>query len=293
MSTLSDNVLAVVVLYNRPFMDVPCATRIRQWLAGSAKTRNGLKLSRCLIYDNSPVQQPLNHCLSESIEVVHDKSNGGTLAAYLHAIKMARFYGYTWILLVDHDTDLPQSYFFDADNALNSVLSKNSVCAVVPLVYDGINKISPAYITNYGRLFVFDDEPKPAYARGSLTAIASASLVKSDFLHKLLPIPSVFSLDYLDHWIFRELQQKGGRIAFSSARVEHSLSVNSMKLMSIPRYRSILAAELAFLRSGLQYSPQLHLFWHLCRTLKLLFLVRRPQLVVVNANAIINILRSK
>lgn len=287
------SVLAVVVLYNRSFKDVPCAARLKQWLAAPGVASARLSLAHCLIYDNSPVAQPLDFDGHERIESFHDLSNGGTRTAYLYALKIARAKGCPWILFLDHDTDLPRDFFLDAERALTTAAPDELVAAVVPHVFDGPNPISPSWITSYGRVYAQQDTQTAVDEHVGLTAIASASIVRTESLAAVLPIPAAFSLDYLDHWLFRELQRRGECIAVSSARVEHSLSVQSMKSMDIDRYRSILAAELAFLRSGPQYSSILHLLWHTGRTIKLMFSTRRPALVGICARAAINILRTK
>lgn len=290
-----EGVLAVVVLYNRYFNDVPCAPHLMQWLAAPVTTSTRLSLAHCLIYDNSPVAQaqPLDFDVHERMDSFHDLSNGGTRAAYLYALKIARAKGYPWILFLDHDTDLPEDFFLDAERALATAAHDTPVCAVVPRVFDGLASISPSWITSYGRVYAHQDAQTAADDHVGLTAIASASIVRTESLAAVLPIPAAFSLDYLDHWLFRELQRHGESIAVSSARVEHSLSVQSMKSMSIDRYRAILAAELEFLRSGTQYSSILHLFWHTGRTLKLMLSTRRPSLVGVCVRAALNILRTK
>jgi GT2 family glycosyltransferase len=264
-----------------------------QWLAAPTTASTRLSLAHCLIYDNSPMLQWLDFDGHERLESFHDASNGGTRAAYLYALKIAKAKGYSWILFLDHDTDLPRDFFLDAERALAATVQATPVCAVVPRVFDGLTPISPSKITSYGCVYGLKDEYAARNSNHGLTAVASASIVRTDSLEALLPIPDVFSLDYLDHWLFREMRRRGETIAISSARVEHSLSVQSMKSMGIDRYRSILAAELAFLRSGPQYSSLMHLLWHMGRTMKLMLSTRRPALVGVCARAAINILRNK
>jgi GT2 family glycosyltransferase len=230
---------------------------------------------------------------SEHIELIHDRFNGGTRAAYLHALKIAEAKGYPWILFLDHDTDLPQDFFLCAERALASAAHGATVCAVVPRVRDGLAAISPSWITSYGRVYGHQDLQTAAVECGGPTAIASGSIVRTESLAAIAPIPTTLPLDYLDHWIFRELQRHGGNITVSSARVDHSLSVQSMKSMSTKRYSAILGAELVFLRSGPQYSLARHLTWHIGRTLKLLLSTRRPCLVFVCVRAALNILNPK
>ncbi len=289
--SIVSSVLAVVVLYNRSFKDVPCAPRLKQWLAAPRAASARLSLAHCLIYDNSPVPQLLVCGGHERIDSFHDASNGGTRAAYLYALKIAKENGYPWILFLDHDTDLPQDFFLNAERALVAAQAA-PICAVVPRVFDGLSPISPSKTTSYGRVKSLQGEHATHNSSDALTAIASASIVRTESLAAVLPIPGAFSLDYLDHWLFRALQRRGECIAVSSARVEHSLSVQSMKSMGIDRYRSILAAELAFLQSGPQYSSILHLLWHMGRTIKLMLSTRRPALVGECARAAVNILRT-
>lgn len=292
LSADSGRILAVVVLYKRPFKDVPASARLREWLARSVVSPACLNVARCLIYDNSPVKQllDLDDC-HESIDVYHDQFNGGTRAAYLYALKIAKENGYPWILFLDHDTDLPEDLLLAAEQVLSAVPENITVCSVVPRVFDGNNQISPASITAYGRGFAKRDAWAVTRKGSTLTAIASASLVRTESLAQSLPIPAAFVLDYLDHWLFREFQLRSERIVVSSARVQHSLSVQSMQTISVDRYRVILAAELIYLRSGSEYSLVAHLLWHVARTLKLMFFIRRPALIRVCISGVFNILR--
>lgn len=292
-SVIDGDVLAVVVLYNKSFEHVPCAARLMQWLSAPLMASTRLNLAYCLIYDNSPVVQPFNSDGNERIELFHDASNGGTRAAYLYALKIAKEKGYPWILFLDHDTDLPQDFFLDAELALTTAADDTPVCAVVPRVFGGLVSISPSWITAYGRVYAYQDLHNPAVDHVGLTAIASASIVRTESLAAVLPIPNAFSLDYLDHWLFRELQSRREAIAISSACVEHSLSVQSLESIGIDRYRSILAAELAYLRSGPQYSWSMHLLWQMGRSIKLILSTRRLALVGICARAAVNILRAK
>lgn len=293
MHTTSDAVLAVVVLYNRAFESVPCAQCLMQWLGLPDAVSGRLKLAHCLVYDNSPVAQPVPDFLeNKRMHVVHDASNGGTRAAYLCALQLAQAQGCPWILFLDHDTGLPAGFLDDTGKALDDAALGTPVAAVVPRVYDNGVQISPSRITSYGRVLVPRGQPVAAHATGALTAISSASIVSAKSLAAVLPIPAAYSLDYLDHWLFRELQRQSTHVVVSSARVAHSLSVQSMKSMGVQRYRSILAAELAYLRGEPGYSRFRHLLWHAGRTVKLALTTRRPALVSACSRAALDIVRA-
>ena len=151
-STESGSVLAVVVLYKRPFKAVPSAARLKAWLSSLEKNPANLHLVRCLIYDNSPAMQPFDaELFHERMEVFHNPLNGGTRAAYLHAWNIATQNGYPWILFLDHDTLLPENFFLAADHALSLLPEDEKACAIVPRVWDAAQPISPSRITIYGR----------------------------------------------------------------------------------------------------------------------------------------------
>lgn len=286
-------VLAVVVLYNKTFDAVPSALRIQHWLGELNSTSTALKLAHCLIYDNSPVPHSREIDASHKrISVFHDEFNGGTRAAYLYALQLALEKGCSWILLLDHDTDTPIDLFAAADAALAASGNLEKIGAVVPCVFDCGYQISPSRITKYGRVYAKNGAWKTSRRNTTLTAIASAALVRADAFESILPIPLELKLDHLDHWIFRELQKRGCSIVVSAARVEHSLSVQSMKTLDVNRYRSILDAELVYLKSDAAYPAVKHLMWHVIRCFKILLIVRRMSLFYACVGGLIKILKT-
>lgn len=288
---MAGRVLAVVVLYNKRFDEIPCAAKIKDWLGQPANGGAGLHLVHCLVYDNSPMPSSPAFAANARMDFRQDLLNGGTRAAYLAALDMALVQGCPWVLLLDHDTDLPADFFTAADQALAHAAPGQTVAAVIPQVFDGAVQVSPSRITGYGRVHRCPPVQGAVTRSGGLTAIASASLIQTSSLSASLPIPEAFKLDYLDHWLFREIQRRGGVLAISSARIDHSLSVFSMRVMGLERYRAILAAERLFLRGDPSYSRAKHGFWHLVRTVKLALLTRRSSLLGVCLHAALHIIR--
>jgi hypothetical protein len=283
---INKRVLAVVVLYNKLYEDIPCAARIMGWLNKFGEVRTELHLVHCLVYDNGPDSLPTDFSVHARTTYLHDPRNGGTRAAYMAATDMAIVQGCYWVLLLDHDTDLPADFFRVASQALTQSESESEsgrlIAAVIPYVYDGPLQVSPSLVTPYGGVSRYSVSGKSSSdGHAALTAIASAALVQTHFLSSLLPIPAAFKLDYLDHWLFREIQRRGGKLTVSSAKIEHSLSVCSMHSMDVERYRAILDAELLFLRGDAKYSRVAHGLWHFLRIVKLALLTRRLSLLVV------------
>lgn len=286
----SESVLAVIVLFNKSIEEVPCINRLLSWMSIFEDGKSCFNLTTCLVYDNSPVMQDCSSLnKNKSFVFFHDSTNGGTRAAYVKAFNMAQDCGFKWILFLDHDTELPIDFFRAADVSLAEV-SRNKVCAVVPLIFDGDVQVSPTLVSSHGRWRPWCIEQKSGC--NPLTAISSAALVRVESLALVLPIPACFSLDYLDHWLFRAMQGHGEYIAVSTARVAHSLSVQSMRSIDARRYRSILIAEFNFLKSGkVGYSLLQHFVRLALRALKLIFTTRRLDLVVACCSAATNIFR--
>lgn len=286
-----ETVLAVIVIFNKKIEDVPCINNLISWMDCFSASEARFKLMSCLIYDNSKIKQNCeNYINNKSLFFAHDPLNGGTRAAYLKALQLAENYGYKWILFLDHDTNLPIDFFSSSDIALTESHQENLVCAVVPLIFDGSTSVSPTLISKYGSGRPWTKESKIAGSCNSLTAISSAALVRASSLASVLPIPIYFSLDYLDHWLFRSMQNRGEYIVISTSRVAHSLSIQSMHSIDAQRYKSILIAEFQFLRSGGGgYHFLLHAMRLTLRAVKLMLTTRRLDLVAVCFSAALNV----
>jgi glycosyltransferase involved in cell wall biosynthesis len=245
-----EKVLAVVVAYRCAWTDVRAAGTLTRIVGGPQRPDQRLQLSSVLIYDNSPEPsaRPLQHV--DGVEYRHDPSNSGTRGAYAHALNLASASGCDWILLLDQDTEIPVDYLDSAARALNSSDAR-SIAAVLPKVRADGRVISPGLVTLAGFI-----KPLGAAAsmrestprRGNVTAIASGSLIRSSALAVGLP-PEQMWLDYVDHWIFRQLGMRGWSVVTMDAVLEHDLSVQHMKTVTRARLYSILDAELAFTRS--------------------------------------------
>ena len=280
-------VLVVLVLYRRAFDQVPSHDRLLDWLERPAG--EGWAVPRLLVYDNSPEAQLLRPPrAADRIDRVHDAGNGGTRAAYLKALDLAEAHRCGWILFLDHDTDLPADFLQRAEAAVRRAGEGGGArtCAVVPHVADRGRTISPAVLTPAGRVHPARDADRRCAPGEHLTAIASASIVRADALGAVRPIPEALRLDYLDHWIFRELQRRGGRVVVSDAEVDHALSVTQMHAMPATRYESILRAEAHFLL-GSEGGPSRgrHAAWLVLRGLRMLVRERRPDLARLCLNA--------
>jgi len=242
-------VLGVVVVYERDLDDVKAWSFLREGLVASADAGNlgegrGFHLEHVLIYDNSPQSRARPPVDLAACTYVHDASNGGTAAAYLHACGLAGETGIDWMLLLDQDTSLPAGFLAAASTTLAS--SRVLPRALVPWVFHGSSVVSPARVTDTGTIAPLHyGTPPPSV--GCLTAISSGSLLHAPTLAAHMPLPGGLWLDYVDHWIFLQLGSRGLPVTVFDASLQHDLSVSTVKSLSPARLTSILNGEACFL----------------------------------------------
>jgi hypothetical protein len=249
MQTEKDiGLMAVLVVYERSLDDVAAWPTLRAWLEGTRSGQRGLRLQHALIYDNSraPRAEPpvaIPHC-----QYAHNPHNGGTAAAYEAAIEIASSLGIQWLLLLDHDTQLPPDFLEHAAIHDRLICGQPPAAALVPWVRHGRDLIvSPARVTRTGGFRPL--RPGEVPARGAhVSAIASGSMLHVATLRSLPPIPKRLWLDYVDHWIFAQLHRNGLRTQVSDQVLQHELSIADPVALSPARLLSVLDGEAVFTR---------------------------------------------
>jgi hypothetical protein len=248
-------VLAVVVVYRRQWEQVVSAKYLLDQLEIKSHSALGtlqFELDRLIIYDNSPLPMAMPLCDHVHISYKHNPENGGTRSAYDYTLAEAIIAGQEWILLLDQDTSLPDDYLASACNSLgiNSAQNIQDIDVLLPRVVDQGRNISPARITLLGSIVPLTNNVlATAQGRFNLTGVASGSLIRTSALGQIPKLPSELWLDYVDHWIFHQLNKNGARVAFVDATLQHELSIMSMSHVSEQRLHSILNGELIFTRS--------------------------------------------
>jgi len=239
----SDGVVAVVVVYERNLERVRCWAELLSLL--NLSDSNELRLKHILVYDNSATPQAEPFLIS-NCSYIHNPKNGGTSAAYTYALKLAQDLKLGWLLLLDHDTEIPKKFFDSASIALAASIVRPA--ALLPWVVDGERSVSPACITWMGSIKPIIRKNKVFQCR-NLTGIASASFVDSTSLKMIGPLPASLWLDYVDHWIFLNFNKLDKKIVIFNAVVQHELSVFQRSAVSRERLFSILDGELVFVNS--------------------------------------------
>ena len=264
----------MLVVYQRGLPDVAAWPVLQSELArAAAGPPEGHKL---IVYDNS--QEPLCSAAASVPGCLyrHDPTNGGTATAYTFATAVAARTGVEWLLLLDHDTPLPHDFFRAVAAAIDAPTSAN-IAAFVPRVVHGEEPVSPAAITPAGSI-----RPilKPARAASNvrLTAVASGSVFRVSLLNSLLPLPPGLWLDFVDHWIFARLGERGRSVEILDITLQHDLSISRPALLSRRRLLSVLEGEARFVESlgwRARWTYPLRLIRRLAR-----YLFIRPRLAV-------------
>ena len=266
----------VVVLYNRTMdTSLTCRSLLQQTFIEPKDT--------FIIYDNSP-SSILESDTPKGWEIVVDPSNGGLFTAYSYAVSKARSKGCPWVLLLDQDTDLPANFLVTVHEDLALMQAESDVVAIVPLVKAGKRQVSPMR-PRLGRETPFNR--RSVVEASWLWAINSGTCLRVDFIDSIGGFSNAFWLDYLDHWLFKMINNSRKRVYVSKLVLQHELSVSNMdRGLTVKRYKNVLTAEREFTN---HYLPML---WRyvlvprlLARAFKHLILTRNKRLGLLMAAA--------
>lgn len=191
-----------------------------------------------VIYDNSqcPERAPV------SCSYYHNPRNPGLAAAYNYALRVAKEWKRSWILLLDQDSTLPEDYLERLPLKVDS-----SVAAIVPRVISNRRIVSPVRVIAG---VPFPSMPvRTGGIRSSPTlAINSGALLRVSFLEAIGGFNEEFPLDSLDHWWSYELFSRGHSMLVLDCRIEHRLSVSEPEHLTVERYTGIVESEVRLFR---------------------------------------------
>lgn len=233
--------LAIVVLYKL----APEASPTLRTLLHSCKscTRRNVELT-IVVWDNTPGGQEVS--VPEQVRYIAAPMNVGLARAYNEASALALEEGIDWLLTLDQDSVLPESYLEDIASCI-ARLGSISVAAVVPLVTDGNRVISPYRLLAGAlpRWYVAGYNGTPTEAT---YAVNSAAVLSVAALQAIGGYDPLFPLDLSDTSLFHRLHGAGYRVHIcGEVRVHHELALLAKKeRMSTDRYRSGLMDECAF-----------------------------------------------
>lgn len=235
-SLTQPKILAVIVLYGRSIDQSPTCISIQTQDPYEDKNVS------FLVYNNSPTGKPDG--LPTNWTYVSDPTNKGLPAAYNYATSQARYLGAHWLLLLDQDSHLPRNFIPNLLSEVALCHQNHKIVAIVPLIFSNHRQVSP-FLPKFG----FDRPYKDLRSITSewITAINSASAIRTSFIESIGGFSSHFWLDYLDHWLFRKIYDARRSVYVGTMKIDHDLSVaNFNQNVNVQRYSNVLAAEADF-----------------------------------------------
>lgn len=249
--------LALIVLYNVDFNESAAFSTVCTASPKGQPGRSGI-----LLYDNTPIHRDPGP-LPVGVQYQSMGQNTGLAAAYNWALTLCEEGGFSWLLLLDQDTKLPADFLQLLRLEIEKHDANPDVVAIVPLVRNGNDVISPKRVGLYGL------HALPGNARGiqddEITCINSGTAVRCSFVRSLGGFNRAYWLDYLDYWLFHQIYASGKKAAVFDCTLEHDLSVTDYaRNVSKDRYRSILKGESAFVTT---HRPKSQIPFYLLRLL--------------------------
>ncbi len=237
---------AFIVLYRMRAEESPAYLSMRDALRASPEADAAIELT---LHDNSPDFQPAPDGFTG--EYRRDPSNPGLARPYNLTLAAAREAGMPWLLVLDQDTTVTDSYLQELLALIDGPNLPAEVCAIIPKLMEGGIVQSPRLPPAVGRFPVLDPGVY-GVARQRLHAYNSGSALRVAALAAAGGFSELFPLDYLDHATFHRLQAEGGRLFIMRSALEHRLSGNREGRYADPAYlrrlRQVWKAERLFYR---------------------------------------------
>jgi GT2 family glycosyltransferase len=235
------DILAVVVRYKTPLAE-------SETLRGLAETVHAhphlLKVMRILIWDNSP--EPLTELnISFSVEYRHSERNMGVSGAYNGALPIAESMGARWILLLDQDTAVTESFLLRMMEYAIQLAPRAEIAAIMPTVLMGEAIVSPR------RMLFNSNRPykgPSGLASGEAIGANSGMFIRVEALRLIGGFSLEFWLDFSDLYVLHEFFIRGLRVwRAADVELQHSISILDYDNLMPPwRYINFIEAEGAY-----------------------------------------------
>lgn len=240
---LVDDFLIVIVLYKTKLCDSVTYTKLIKDNQSSKRSYN------ILVYDNSPTIQEYKKDEINLLTYISDNTNPGVAKAYNKALEICLEREFSWMLLLDQDTELNANFFSETEKSLLQHKNQKDIVCVIPKITSKLGDVlSPVVLKLGGRVGAIKDMTA-GVQQNNISGINSGTLISSTFMKKLGGFNESFPLDMLDHWLFRAIHKSGNHIFLNNAIIQHDLSIIDFeKNMTIDRYKKLLVSEQVFLK---------------------------------------------
>lgn len=158
---------------------------------------------------------------------IHDNTfcNTYLVGAYTQGCKMALQRGKRWVVFLDADATITQTYL----DMLKQDVSSDKFSVLVPRLVSSDGK-----------------QLSPTQRYGIKVAFNSGMAMRMDVLQQIGGFDGRYPLDYLDYYTCWQLKKHGVAIHSMDVELLHKLSVNDYADVTRDRYQSILNAEKQF-----------------------------------------------
>jgi GT2 family glycosyltransferase len=236
-------ILIVVVRYQTPLEESETIRTLGACLAANAELRQSIST---LIWDNSPVGQSIAS-LSMPVEYRHSSENVGVAGAYNYAMELAEQRGYTWLLLLDQDTQLPQGFLAAMYGHAGRLEKEEKIAAVAPTMLMHGMPVSPKIMSRWGGA----GDPVPGFEGPvweELIIMNSGMLLRVAALRRIGGYSMDFWLDFSDRYVCHMLAEHHyGAWLAGELRLEHSVSIMAgAAATSTARYEILMGAQDAY-----------------------------------------------
>jgi len=237
-------ILIVVVRYNVPLERSETLTSIANIFRNRPTLLGSFEV---LLWDNSPeALKALN--LSFPCRYEHSKGNVGVGGAYNEALKMALSLNYSWLLLLDQDSVLPENFLSRMLEYSKQLINDERVASVAPGIWVNSHYMFPRFVTLGGTKAC-----TPTFAgieENECTTANTGCLMRVSALQAVGGYSKTFPFEFSDVYVFHQLHRAGTRLwVAGDLRIDHDLAILDYGgAMTPERYMSFIAAEDAFTR---------------------------------------------
>jgi GT2 family glycosyltransferase len=244
-------ITAVIVLYQRSAEHSPALQSLLRFLGSRTDSGGPVQV---MIYDNSPKYQAKTLSFPPNVTYYGAPENGGLAPAYNLALHQALEQHSEWLLLLDQDTELTESYLEELVTLSESLSSQQSVAAVVPkLAWNGrVHSPEDHLFDQLRSQFEHREHGVSLTASGiqphRLVAYNSGALMRVRALDAIGGFPSDFWLDFLDHAVFHMFAARGCYTYIMQSVLAHPLAHTNPNEVPLWRERNVLSAQTLFVK---------------------------------------------
>jgi len=172
------------------------------------------------VWDNSPIPQTIDQ---SNIHYTHCPQNMGVSHPYNQASLWAKQHGFSFLVLMDQDSDFPTEAFEQYQSAIGQLKQNEIGC---PVIYSGSVLISPFKIVKFKPTYWFEGPikniPLPS---GYYSAINSGLLISTNIIEQAGGFDERLKLDWSDIELFMTLGPSFN-LKMLPFTIQHQLSVH-------------------------------------------------------------------